>query len=216
VAARATLNALLGDPLGARMTLSTNIDPAVPMTADAALTLARSASTELMVIDRQIAAQRARLTLAQALRVPDVIPTATLTHDAPQEFDYGWRAGVAVTLPLFTTHRAGVLVERSTLDQLTAQREAVMLRISGQVTAAAVTAEAQRQLYARYRDEIVPQAQDVEQVAQDAYQLGQTGLVALLQALQATRDVRLRAIDAASQFQTAFADLERAVGVPLP
>ena len=123
--------------------------------------------------------------------------------DAQPEFVYGWRAGVSVTVPLFTTHRAGVLVEQTTLEQLLAQRQAAVARIEGQVTAAAVSAEAQRQLYVRYRDQIVPQAQQVEQVAQDAYQLGQTGIVPLLQALQATREVRLRAIDAASSYQTA-------------
>ena len=104
---------------------------------------------------------------AQAFRVPDVIPTATLTHDAQPEFTYGWRAGVAVTLPLFTSHRAGVIVEQTTLNQLSAQRQATLVRINGAVTAAAVTVQAQRQLYLRYRDEIIPQAQEVEQLAQD-------------------------------------------------
>ena len=68
----------------------------------------------------------------------------------------------------------------------------------------------------RYRDEIIPQAQQVEQLAQESYQLGQTGIAALLQALQATRDARLRAIDAVSLFQNALADLERAIGARLP
>jgi len=216
VAARAQLNALLGQPLETVTSLSTPVDTGGPVTTETAMTLAQTASTELMVLDRQIDAQRARITLAEALRVPDVIPTATLTHDAQPEFTYGWRAGVAVTLPLFTSHRAGVIVEQTTLDQLNAQRQATLVRINGAVTSAAVTVQAQRQLYVRYRDEIIPQAQQVEQLAQDAYQLGQTGIAALLQALQATRDVRLRSLDAVSLFQNALADLERAIGAPLP
>jgi cobalt-zinc-cadmium efflux system outer membrane protein len=216
VAARAQLNALLGQPLETMTSLSTAVDAGGPVTTDAAMTLAQTASTELIVIDRQIETQRARILLAQALQVPDVIPTATLTHDAQPEFTYGWRAGVAVTLPLFTAHRAGVLVEQTTLDQLNAQRQATLVRINGAVTAAAVTVQAQRQLYVRYRDDIIPQAQQVEQLAQESYQLGQTGIAALLQALQATRDARLRAIDAVSLFQNALADLERAIGAPLP
>ena len=216
VAARAQLNALIGQPLETVMSLSTAVDSGEPVTTEAAMTLAQTASTELMVLDRQIEAQRARIVLAQAFRVPDVIPTATLTHDAQPEFTYGWRAGVAVTLPLFTSHRAGVIVEETTLNQLSAQRQATLVRINGAVTAAAVTVQAQRQLYLRYRDDIIPQAQEVEQLAQDAYQLGQTGIAALLPALQATRDVRLRSLDAVSQFQNALADLERAIGAPLP
>ena len=216
VAARTQLNAVLGQPLNTTEPLTGAIDAGGAVTSGAAVTMAQMASTQLVLLDRQIEAQRARIKLAESLRVPDVTPTATLTHDAQPEFNYGWRAGVAVTLPLFTTHRAGVLVEQTTLDQLTSQRQATLLKITGDVTAAAVTAEAQRQLYSRYRDEILPQAQQVEQLAQDSYQLGQTGIVALLQALQATRDIRLRSLDAVSQFQTALADLERAIGAPLP
>jgi cobalt-zinc-cadmium efflux system outer membrane protein len=215
-AARAALNALLAQPLDTPTVLSTTIDEAAPPTTEAALIFAQTASTELISLDRQIEAQRARIQLAQALRVPDLTPTFTLTHRAEPEFTYGWRAGAAVTLPLFTTHRAGVLVEQTTLDQLTAQRQATLLRIQGEVTAASERAQAQRQLFVRYRDQIIPQAQQVEQLAQDAYQLGQTGIGPLLLALQATRDVRLRSLDAIDQFQTALADLERAMGAPLP
>jgi outer membrane protein, heavy metal efflux system len=109
-----------------------------------------------------------------------------------------------------------VLVEQAILDQLTAERDATLRRISADISAATATAESQRQVYLRYRDTIVPQAQQLEQLAQDAYQLGQTGIAALLQALQSSRDVRLKALDAASQFQTSVADLERAIGAPLP
>ena len=215
-ATRSALNALLAQPLDTPITLSSDVETVAPPGTQAALMLAQMSSTELISLDRQIEAQRARLALAQALRVPDLTPTFTLTHRAEPEFNYGWRAGAAVTLPLFTTHRAGVLVEQTTLDQLTAQRQATLLRIQGEVSAAAQRAQAQRELFVRYRDEIVPQAQQVEQLAQDAYQLGQTGIAALLQALQATRDVRLRSIDAIDQFQSAVADLERAIGAPLP
>ena len=53
-------------------------------------------------------------------------------------------------------------------------------------------------------------------MAEDSYRLGQTGIAAFLQALQATRDARLRSLQAAADFQTALADLERAIGAPLP
>jgi len=215
-AARAAFNALLAQPLDTPTTLSTDVDTGEPLGTMAALTLAQMASTELLSLDRQIEAQRARVALADALRIPDVTPTFTLTHRAEPDFTYGWRAGAAITLPLFTRHRAGVLVEQTTLDQLDAQRQATLVRIQGDVTAASLRAQAQRQLFVRYRDEIIPQAQQVEQLAQDAYQLGQTGIAALLQALQATRDVRLRSLDAIDQFQTALTDLERAIGAPLP
>jgi outer membrane protein TolC len=52
-------------------------------------------------------------------------------------------------------------------------------------------------------------------MAEDAYRLGQTNIAAYLQAVQSSRDVRLRSIQAAADLQNAIADLERAVGAPL-
>jgi cobalt-zinc-cadmium efflux system outer membrane protein len=215
-AARSKLNAVLGLPIDTMQPLATTIDAAGPVVAAAVLDLAHRGSAELLVLDRRIDEQRAKLAVARALRVPDLIPSATFTHDAEPEFTYGWRAGIAVTLPLFASHKAGVTAEEARLAQLSAQRGAALLRIDGEVTAAAAIAEAQRQAYVQYRDVILPQAQEVEQLARSSYELGQTGIAALLQALQASRDVRLRSLEAVSQFQAALAELERAIGAPLP
>jgi cobalt-zinc-cadmium efflux system outer membrane protein len=214
-AARTKLNALLGLPLDTVSSLSTAIDEGGAGTVAVPADIVPR-STAVIVLDRELDTQRAKLRLARALRTPDITPSATLTHDSDPEFTWGWRAAFAVTLPIFTSHKAGVVVEERTLDQLTAERDATVRKITADVAAATTTAESQRQVYMRYRDTIVPQAQQLEQLAQDAYQLGQTGIAALLQALQASRDVRLKALDAAAQFQTSLADLERAIGAPLP
>jgi cobalt-zinc-cadmium efflux system outer membrane protein len=214
-AATARLAVLLGLSPDTRLDLSTSIESSLVIDAKAVLQLARTQSSELKVLDRRIEEQRARIDLSRALRVPDVVAGATLTHDAEPEFTYGWRASLSLTMPLFTTHAAAVSVETATLTQLIAERHAAAARIEADVTAAAASAEAERRAYVRYRDSILPQAQQVEQLAQESYQLGQTGVVALLQALQGSRDVRLRALDAASRYQSALADLERAVGAPL-
>jgi len=215
-AARSKLNALLGLPLDAVRPLTTTLEPGDAIVAADVVERARGSSTELLVLDRRIDEQRAKLALARALRVPDAVPGVTLTHDAEPEFTYGWRASVAIALPIFTSHKAAATVEDAALRQLAAQREATRLRIVGDVTAAAMATEAQRKAYVQYRDKILPQARQVEELAQDSYRLGQTGLTALLQVLQASRDVRLRSLDVLSQFQTGLADLERTIGAALP
>jgi outer membrane protein TolC len=58
--------------------------------------------------------------------------------------------------------------------------------------------------------------EEVERMAEDSYRSGQTGLVVLLQALQAAREVRAKAVQAGFDYQAALADLERAIGAPLP
>ena len=215
-AARAQLNALLALPPDRAPFLTGSLDVALPTGADAAVIQARSASAELALLDRRLDEQRARIALARSLQVADVTPEATITRGNEPEFSTGWRAAVAVVVPIFTRHRARVLLEEAALAQLTAERDAALARISGEVTAAAVIADAQRQQFLRYRDQIIPQALQVEQMAEDSYRLGQTGITAFLQALQASRDVRLRSLQAAADFQTALSELERAIGAPLP
>lgn len=216
VATRAALNALLALPPNSALPLSASLDAGFPTGPEAAVTRARTTSAELALLDRRLDEQRARIALARAMQAADVTPEGTITRGAQPEFATGWRAAIAVAVPLFTRHRAGVLLEEATLAQLAAEREGALARITGEVTAAAVIAEAQRQLYLRYRDQIIPQALQVEQMAEDSYRLGQTGISAYLQALQASRDVRLRALQSGSDFQTALSDLERAIGTSLP
>jgi cobalt-zinc-cadmium efflux system outer membrane protein len=215
-AARVQLNALIGFPIDATVPLSTSLDAPVATRLDTSLARARTANSELIVAERRLDEQRARLALARAMQTPDITPEATITHGNEPEFNVGWRAAVAVSVPLFTRHRAGVLLEDTTLTQLTAERDAILARVTSEVTAAIALADAQQRQYARYRDEIVPQALEVERMAEDAYRLGQNGITQFLQALQVTRDTRLRALEAAAGFHSALTDLERAVGAPLP
>ena len=215
-AARIRLNALLALPLGAPTPLATPVDAGAVPVADAAVALAQAANTELAVLTRRIDEQRARVALARALQTPDITPEFTVTRGSEPEFSTGWRAAVAIGLPLFTRHRALVSVEETSLSRLTLERDALLARVAGQVASAATLADAQRRAYLRYQNEIVPQTLEVERMAEDSYRLGQTGIAALLLALQASRDVRLRSLQAASDFQSALADLERATGAPLP
>lgn len=215
-AARARFNALLGMPGGAATTIaSSEVDtfPAV----DAAVTRARSASAELALYDRRLEAQRARVALAKSLQTPDLTPEGSWTHgfEPGSDFQSGWKVALAITVPVFTTHKAGVALEEATLAQLSAERVAVEMRIVAEVTAVVATAESQRQQVLRYRSDILPQALQVERMADDAYRLGQTGITAYLQALQATRDIRLKALQAEADLQAALADLEEAMGAPL-
>jgi len=215
-AARVQLNALLALPLDTNVPLATTLDSASALVAGAALQLAQTSNAELAVLDKQIAEARARVGLARSLRTPDITPDVTVTHDSLPEFLWGWRIAATATIPLFTTHRAGLRVEEATLSQLTAQRAAVLSRITGEVTSASALAEAERISYQRYRDQILPQAQEVEQMAEESYRVGQTGIASLLQALQTSRQLRLQSIQTAADLQNALSDLERAIGAPLP
>lgn len=208
-AARADLNTLIGRPPDAA---ADPTDPFEGGTLPADLARAVAASPDIIAMDREIDEAVARERLAQTLRTPDTTVSGGVLFDSPPEFMYGWKAGVAVTLPIFTRHTADVRVESARVVQLRAQREARIVELTGQATAAAARARAARQRFLRYRDEIIPQARTVESMAEDSYRSGQTGLAAFLQALQAAREIGLLATDAGLEYQSAIADLERALG----
>jgi len=216
VAARVELNALLGLPPDAATVVRGELgEGAVPEPA-AAVTKALDASLDLAVLDRRIREAQAKVALARALQVPDLSLTGTVTQDAPGEFNTGYRAGFSLAVPIFTTHRAGVTREESAVAQARAEREAATVQTTAAVTAAVARAQALRQQLDRETRDILPRAQQVETMAEDSYRAGQTGLVVLLQTLQTTRDTRLQALDTALSYQKALADLERAMGAPLP
>src|SRR5437773_4939744 len=212
-ASRAELNSLIGrDPRAPTQVVEDLADVTLPA-AEAAAAAAMAGNAELAVLDRQAAEAVARAALARAQQVPDPALEGAVTHDAPGEFVWGWRYAVGITVPLFTRHRAAVRVEEATLAQLRAQREALVQKIEGAVGAALARATVQRQQYIRYRDFILPQSREVEAMAEESYRSGQTGLPALLQALQSAREARAKAVQAAFDYQIALAELERAAAV---
>ncbi len=214
--ARGDLNALLGRPLDRPVVVSAGLDAGIVPPPDAAVRLALTASTELAVLDLGIAAQQAQVEVARSETYRDLTAGAGVTHHSPPDFDWGWRASLTIPLPLFNRGRAQVQLEQATLARLQAERNAAAARVRGEVYSAAAAAATQRQAFLRFRDEILPRAAEVESMAEDSYRSGQTGLVALLQSLQSVHDLRLQAVQAGTDYQNALADLERAIGAPLP
>jgi len=214
-AARADLNALLAYPLNAAPTLADPLEAGQLPTLEAATQQVLAANAELQVLQKRIDEARARVALARAMRRPDPTVTGAVTYDSPPDFVVGWRAGAVIALPIFTTGRPEVAMAEATLNRVTADRQARVAQITGAVSAALARATAARQTVERYQTQILPASLQVEQMAEESYRVGQTGLPAYLQTLQAARDVRQRALQAGLDYQLALADLERAMGTPL-
>ena len=214
-ATRAELNALLGQAVGTALVLADNLSSGGLVSLQEALTEAGRANSDIQVLDRRIFEQAARVNLAKAMQTPDVVAGSTFTYDAEPDFRFGWRLNLGVTLPVFTTHRAAVLVEDAELAHLKGEREAVVAGMSGAIAAAIARASSARDQMAGYQQNVQPLEAEVERQAQAAYSGGQIGLAAYLQALQAARENRQRGLQAGLDYQHALADLERAMGTPI-
>ena len=214
-ATRASLNVLLGRPPDAPLTLAVRTEPLTVPTLDDALALADQTNADLKVLDRRIDEQNARVNLARAMQKPDAGIGGGVTFDAEPEFGVGWRANFGITLPIFTTHKAGVLLETAELQRLHAEREAVRADIGGAVAAALARAAAALSQVLAYNRDILPLTRQDEAFAQDAYQSGQTGIDALILALQRSRDRRMAGLQSLLDYGFALADLERAIRGPV-
>lgn len=211
-ATKAELNALLGQPPDMPLTLADALTAtALPSIADL-VGQARTGNPTVVVLDRRIAEQTAKRAVARSLQTPDFTAAGALTYDAQPEFTAGFRASAGITLPLFTKHKAGVLLEDAELTRLKAERDATLATTEAAVTAALARATAARDQITRYENDILPNLVRLEQGVQEGYAAGQTPLITLLATLQQTRDSRLRGLEDAVAYQTALADLERAVG----
>jgi len=211
-ASRAELNALIGEAPDAPLVLSGDLSGGTLPSLQEAMAQARQTNAALIVFDRQIAEETAKLELAKALQTPDASAGSAFTYDAQPDFSYGWRLNFGVTLPIFTKHKAGVLVEEAALARIKAERDATEFAISGAIASALARASSAQEQLTRYQNDIFPLALQAEQQAQAAYSGGQIGLPALVQALQTARDTRQRGLQAGLDYQHALADLERAIG----
>ena len=214
-AARAELNALLAYPPTAAPTLADSLEGSPLPALDAVTQQALGSNAELAVLQKRIDEARARAARARAMRHPDPSVSGALTYDAPGEFTVGWRAGAAIALPVFTTGKADVAAADATVVRAQADRDARAAEITGAIASALARAAAARQSLERYQNEILPNSLQVEQMADESYRAGQTGLPAYLQTVQAAREVRRASLQAGFDYQLALADLERAMGAPL-
>jgi len=212
---RAELNVIIGRPPDADVGTTADLGEGAMPDLPAAIATALQHNGDLAVLEGRVREQNQRVRLARAQRWPDFGLTGAVTHRDP-DFDWGWRAGVSLTLPLFHNHGAEAKLEEATLAQITAEREAQTADVRSRVVAAWTLADGRGRQYARYRDEILPTAREVESMAEESYRAGQTGLVELIQSISAVRDARTRAVEAGLAYQEAVADLEEAIGAPIP
>jgi cobalt-zinc-cadmium efflux system outer membrane protein len=214
-ASRAELNTLLGQPTSTPLAFADTLAAGRVPSLQEAMAAAAQQNTELASLDRQIAEQTARLNLAKSQRTPDLTVAGGPTFNGQPDFGLGWQASLDMTVPLFTSHLAGVQVETATLARLRGQREARAMMIAGDVEAAYARLTSARARTEVLQTRTLPLGAQVERMAQSAYAAGEKGLTDLLQALQQVRDIRLKALQSSLDFQMALADLEHAIGAPI-
>lgn len=163
----------------------------------------------------EVAAAEATLRAARRERWP--VPTVGISveADGPRGRNAFFRGALDLDLSLpglgrGETARAAASLVSARARQNEDQRSRRTELVSAHARLAAALAG-----MARYAEEILPAVEKTERMALEAYLAGRSPRVALNAALQAATEMRTQAIEATFAAQSAFADLELAIGFPL-
>jgi cobalt-zinc-cadmium efflux system outer membrane protein len=214
--ARATLNQLLNRAPDAPLDLHDSLFSRLgPVATQDLIARSLSQNVELRTTEQQIATEQSRLRLARAQRVPDLtlepgLETFDSAHSNP-----GFKMQVTVPLPIFNRGGAEIKKSSAMLSQLQAERDAARQRIASEIARASLNVEAARKQVEFYETKLLPDAERVRQLANEAYRIGQTSLLSVIDATRNAREVRQAYLQALFDYQTAVADLEQATGVKM-
>jgi cobalt-zinc-cadmium efflux system outer membrane protein len=213
--AQAELDAVLNRPPDQPLAVTGDFAEGTVPPLDQATARAAAANPELRAAEREVAIEERRLGLLKAERVPTPVFTGGADFDAPGEFDVGYRAGLSLAVPIFARNQGEIAGSIAKADQARTHRDALRRDVEARAFAAQARAVARRAQVAAYRDTLVPTATSIESLAEEAYRLGRSPVLAVLEAQRSLRDTRREYLDSLLSLQSALADLEDVLGGPM-
>ncbi|MBI3248681.1 MAG: TolC family protein [Deltaproteobacteria bacterium] len=214
---RAMLNGLLSRPPEALLGVPHDAPkPVVRQTLAELTELTLSSRPEIAANAAAIARDTTTLALSRKAYFPD------FEVYVERFFNAGRRDGVGVvfsaTIPLAYREKydAGVAEASARLSASKADLRAAQDTSLAEVKSALVRAQTAVELINLFTQTHIPQAEQALASARIGYQTGKVDFLSLLDSLRVVEQVHLEHIAAATDFEKAYADLERAVGEPLP
>lgn len=212
------LNALLDEPATTNWDLGdafTVLPP--PLMLEELLARAGASNAELARVSQEEKVQQSQTELLRALRIPNLGLQFGSDFNSPGHggFRVGPRGQVSMELPLFSRNQGeiaqSIANERAFEGQLAATRRAVDARVES----AYFDLEARRTQVQLYRDKLLPSSQHLEELAEESYRAGKANILTVLGAQHDVQQVERDYLDSLQATQSAFAQLEEAVGEPL-
>jgi len=179
---------------------------------------------DLQVMETEKSKGEAELSLAQAERLPNVTAGVGLSWERSetslgglQERNSDYLIGLKLSVPLqfFDQNQAGIREAQARKSSAETRQAFVRQSIEREVEAAhARLASAEKSLNI-YAKDIIPQLTENLKLVQEAYRLGEVGILAVIEEQKKFIDVNDGYLTALYSWNTAVAKLEAAVGVEL-
>lgn len=221
------LKRLLGVPADQPLVLSTTLDaPDASIPVLASDSLGSPDRADLAAAELSVNVQQQRLTVARAERWPTLKFTTTYNEQAfPQtifpgpgdQFHRGWNGELRLSFPIFLGLKTGGTIEqaRAGLLRAQAQRDELQAQVALDVAQATADVARTRALLVARR-ETVRQGQRAQYLAGVRYANGMATQLEVSAARVAAQQAAVNAVQATRDYYVALAQLERALGRPLP
>lgn len=130
----------------------------------------------------------------------------------------GFLAEFSMSLPWLNRgkHDAEIREALQEADTALIEYKAQRASIARDIRDASIKVEAARKVLELYRSILRPDLQNVTKAATVAYQSNQEGLLSVLDSQNMSIDAEYALFDALSEYEQGLAELERAIGTPLP
>ena len=148
--------------------------------------------------------------LRRAERVPDV--TATGGYKRQSDGLRGAFLGVSIPIPLFNRNAANVAGAEARVGTVETRLALTRRQVGNDLRRAIESYESVKRRADLLGDDVLDASSDLLQIAQVAYDLGEMGLLEILDAAAALRGARNARVQLKADLWTAYYDLERAVG----
>jgi outer membrane protein, heavy metal efflux system len=210
------LNALLNEPAVARWELVSALD-ALPVAPPMAQLEERGfqSNPDLQHKKQEEAIEQRRMSLLRAERIPDVSVGIGADLNNPPDYQAGLRGQLSLTLPLFARNQGEIAQSLASQMFLELDLAATKRTIESEIDSASLEFGARASQVGIFRNNLVPAAHRLAQMAEESYKAGKANILTVIDAQRNASQVEQEYLDSLIAAQSAFAALEETVGAPL-
>lgn len=212
------LNALLNEPATTDWDLGDPFNSLPPsLLLDDLLARAGASNTEIARINQEAKVQQAQTALLKANRIPNLGLEFGVDFNSPGQdgFREGPRGQISMELPLFNRNQGEIAQSLAAQEALATELSATRRATDAKVESSYLDLEARRVEVQLYHDKILPSSKRLEEMSEESYRAGKANILTVLGAQRDVQQAERDYLASLLAMQSAFAQLEEAVGVPL-
>jgi outer membrane protein, heavy metal efflux system len=211
----AALGQLMARPLDPEVSLAPPPPLPAPKNLDVLIAESQASRPELGASQKMVESQSARLSVAKSQYAPDFTLRWGFV-DMPAGEQNAWYGRAGITFPLWalSKQRFEVRESRAMLAKAESMKDSQALAAEAEVRSAHARFAAASKSLKVYEGTVIPRARLLLTSSQEAYRSGKGDFLGVVDGIRSLSNARTMALRARVDAAAAFADLDRAVGVP--